>query len=201
MASTQTQQPDQTTLAALTLLLLSGQDEETIRPRVAALLESLGVTAAAATTALSLLHPHAPEANLTAHPTTAQGHVARTEIPRTAAYLANAALRLSQNGSLAQERTYLAQHLRAQGIRREAAERVDAAARMFGPTLGWRAAMDERTTPMCRAVHGTNFHYATPPLGRYPGTFHGGGCRCLSGPPWPGGGSTEEALRSVAAES
>lgn len=201
MAPQTQQQPDEQTLAALTLLLLSGQDEDTIRPRVIALLEPFGITAIAATAALSLLHPHAPPVDLTQHPTTAQGHVARTEVPYSAAYLANAALRLTENASPAQERTYLAQHLRAQGIRREAAQRVDAAARMFGPTLGWRSVRDARTTPACRKAHGSNFGYTHPPAIGYPGSLHGGACRCLPGPPYRGAGTVDEALAGVLTET
>lgn len=194
MPTSLAQQPDETTLAALTLLLLAGQDEDTLRPRVIALLEPLGISAAAATAALSLLHPHAPPVDLTQSPTTAQGHVARTEVPYSAAYLANAALRLSERLDVEAERRYLSQHLRAQSVRREAAQRVDAAARMFGPTLGWRSVLDSRTTPACKSAHGSNFNFARPPRIGYPGSLHGGGCRCLPGPPWPDASTVDEAI-------
>jgi hypothetical protein len=194
------QQPDETTLAALTLLLLAGLNEDSILPRVTALLEPLGITAAATTAALSLLHPHAPAADLTQHPTTAQGFVALTEVPYSAAYLVNAALRLSERLDVEAERRYLSQHLQAQSVRREAAQRVDAAARMFGPTLGWRSILDGRTTPACKSAHGSNFNFARPPRIGYPGSLHGGGCRCLPGPPWPDASTVDEALAGVVVE-
>lgn len=89
--------------------------------------------------------------------------------------------------ALERERRFFAQHLNAERTRQDAARRVDATAARLGVTrLGWRARLDGRTTPACAAAHGNNFDVARPPALGYPGTPHGGTCRCKPGPPFPG---------------
>lgn len=89
--------------------------------------------------------------------------------------------------ALARERTYFGQHLNAERSRREAAARVDVTAKKLGvTTLGWRAVMDDRTTPECRQANGSNFEVARPPAIGYPGTLHGGTCRCRPTAPFRG---------------
>lgn len=121
--------------------------------------------------------------------TPAQSHVRTTEVPRHSRYLAAAAKRFQLAQSQAEgqavmqkERRYLAQHLNAVRYSREAAQRVDNAVQRYGTTaLGWWAHLDSRTTPECRAAHGSNFSATRPPIIGYPGTLHGGTCRCHAG--------------------
>ena len=195
------QTAETSTLSALVLILLGQHDEETTRSYVTALLGPLGIDPASSTMALALLHPHLTAPSFDVPPATASGYVNRTAVPRSAAYLLNAAQRLSQGGSLPAERHYLSQHLDAQRVREEIAVRIDAAADRWGPVLGWRSVMDSATTPQCRRAHQSNFHFARPPFGILPGTLHGGSCRCLGGPPWPGAGSVEDAWGGVLPES
>lgn len=122
--------------------------------------------------------------------TPAQSYVRTTEVPRHSRYLVAAAKRFQQAQSqeegqaiMQRERRYLSQHLAAVQRSREAAKRVDNAVQRYGTTqLGWWAHMDSKTTPECAAANGTNFDAAKPPLIGYPGTLHGGTCRCHAGP-------------------
>lgn len=109
----------------------------------------------------------------------------------TAAYFLNASHRLQTAidqhglpglpGAARDELRFFGQHVRAQRARTRAAANVDAAAREHGTVLGWYAHDDDRTTPECADADGTNF-LATrvPPIG-WPGTPHGGTCRCWAG--------------------
>jgi hypothetical protein len=101
--------------------------------------------------------------------------------------------------ALEKERRYFAQHLNAERSRLEAARRVDqVAARLGTTTLGWHAVNDSRTTSECRAANGHNFDVVRPPAFGYPGTLHGGTCRCKPGPPFPGQSSVDEFVQTVA---
>jgi hypothetical protein len=53
------------------------------------------------------------------------------------------------------------------------------------PLLGWYAHPDDRVTPECKAADGANFRADVMPMIGWPGTLHGGTCRCKPGPPWP----------------
>ncbi len=88
--------------------------------------------------------------------------------------------------ALRAERSYLAAHKNASRRRRATAGMVDAVAAVYGPVLSWRAVLDRATTPECRGAHGKNFSvYHRPAIG-WPGSLHGGTCRCVAGPPIPG---------------
>lgn len=98
-----------------------------------------------------------------------------------AAYLLAAAQRLqagvNQGVPLAQllatEKRYLALHIAAQLNRRAAADAVDRVRRETGTELiGWKAVMDEKTSPECRAADGKNFHAGIPPTIGFPGAVH-----------------------------
>lgn len=192
----QTQQPDAPTYGALVVILLSGQPVALMTQHAFALLAPFGITAAALREALELLVPHLDGGfalpgvvgGTFLSPRSARGFIARTSMPRHAAYLVTAARRLSQGGSLDAERRYLAQHLNAERTRREAAQRVDDAAARHGEVLGWKSVRDDRTTPECRAADGNNFSAIKPPAIGYPGTLHGGSCRCKPVGPHPDGG-------------
>ncbi len=120
--------------------------------------------------------------------------VRRTSPARQAAFVLASARRLAAQGrkpDLKAERRYMGQHLAAERARFEAAARVDRDSATLGPLLGWYAKQDEITDPICRALHGSNFRAALPPLVEgwpaYPGTLHGGACRCVAGAPFPRG--------------
>lgn len=84
------------------------------------------------------------------------------------------------------EKRYFKAHQDAQRKRRAVAAQVDAAAERYGPLLGWRAKMDERTTAECRDAHGKNFKATKPPAIGLPGTVHLH-CRCEITEPYPNG--------------
>jgi hypothetical protein len=178
------QQPDAATIGALSVILLSDLPVPDMAPMVEAVLAPFGATLASVTAALELLAPHL-QTDLEMNPVSAAGHIARTAMPRHAAYLVSAVKRLVRDpSSIAAERRYLAQHLNVERTRREAAAQVDEARGKWGDILGWKAQMDERTTPECRAADGTNFHALVPPAIGYPGTLHGGTCRCKAVAPF-----------------
>lgn len=91
------------------------------------------------------------------------------------------------------ERPYWQAHERARRRRMDAALEVADAADLYGPSLGWHTHMDDRTTPECRAAGGHNFRVDVPPVIGWPGTLHGGTCRCEPGPPFPGARTVDEA--------
>jgi hypothetical protein len=88
---------------------------------------------------------------------------------------------------LATEHRFYAQHKKAMWDRAAAAGRIDMEAAVHGPLLGWYARRDKRTTPECRAADRHNFYVNDPPAIGLPGVGPHAGCRCESGPPWPGG--------------
>lgn len=183
---------EQATIAAVAVVLMAGLGAAQAAHYLKALLSPLGLPAWAVSAVVSLAYPALGATVPQAQPGTARGFVARTEWARRAAYLVNAVRRVSAGAidlerALERERTYLAQHLDAGRRRRDAAQRVDEAAAVHGPVLGWYAVRDRITTPICRAAHGRNFLAARPPTIGYPGFLHGGACRCQPGPPWPGG--------------
>lgn len=103
-----------------------------------------------------------------------------------AAYVINAADRIraalnagqALDEALAAESRYAEQHRAAQQARAAAMVQVRKAKRQYGRLLGWYAHRDDRTTPACRIADGKNFNAATGP---WPGTAHGGTCRCTPG--------------------
>lgn len=196
------QPTEQAVIAALVVLLLADLPEPELAARARALLIPLGLSAAAVDTAVALVGSRALSA-----PTgggDAVRHVVRTGVARRAAYLVAAGRRLSEaeeqgtpTVALRAERRYLAQHLAAERTRVQAAGRVDVAAAEHGPILGWYAKQDAITSRACRRAHGRNYRADRPPVlpaseeGHrvvgFPGTPHGGACRCVPGRPWPGG--------------
>lgn len=185
-------------LGALVLILLSDLTPEDAADRALPTLIALGRSEESVRAAFDLLVPNVhPPALIPAGP--ASGHVARTEAAFQAAYISEASKRLTLNGNIDAERRYLAQHLDAARRRREAAETVDRVASRFGPVLGWYAVNDRRTTAFCKAASGHNFHAARPPRIGYPGSLHGGACRCVPGPPHPGA-ALVDAVLGVGAE-
>lgn len=114
----------------------------------------------------------------------------RTYPARQGAYVLAAARRLAvEEPDLTAERRYHSQHLTAEMTRVQAAIVVDRLASEHGRVLGWQSVMDDVTTPGCRAADGRNFLVGAPPniegVPSYPGTLHGGACRCHAVAPWP----------------
>lgn len=87
--------------------------------------------------------------------------------------------------ALKRELNYYRAHRAAQAHRTRAAAALDNAVGMWGDLLSWRAVLDERTTPDCRAVNNKNFRVSRPPRMGLPGMVHAL-CRCVPGPPIPG---------------
>lgn len=114
-----------------------------------------------------------------------------------AAYVRNAARRISRRtragdstaDALASERRYWLLHEKARRARQDAANRVAEAASVVGPQangvplLGWYAHPDDKVTPECKAADRANFRADVMPMIGWPGTLHGGTCRCVPGPP------------------
>ncbi len=115
-------------------------------------------------------------------------------------YILAAAERLSRTDDLAHaekvEEGYFARHVAAEWRRQRAAALVDVTQRLLDdrteeapttgpPLLGWRAVLDDRTTPECRWADGKNFRADQIPAIGIPGSVHPR-CRCTSGPPIKG---------------
>lgn len=159
--------------------------------RILRMLVALGIAPAAARAAAAIARS-APLPEPVGH--TARRITADAEAMRRAAFLIAAARRITEaltnpgpdrtrRGALADavdaERRYWRQHLDAAARRAEAADRADQAAALTG-RFRWRAVLDSRTTPDCRALHGRVFPINDPPGGTYPGQRHPH-CRCTAG--------------------
>lgn len=88
--------------------------------------------------------------------------------------------------ALTRERRYFGQHIEAAWNRARAAAQVDQAYQSYGGLLGWYSVRDRSTSRECRAAHGGNFYVDRPPAIGWPGSVHPH-CRCMPGPPVPGG--------------
>ena len=178
---------DHEMLIAIMLLLMAGLEGSVLLHSLLIVLAPLGVPPVALAGLLALMGPQGtahvpPSANDDALRMLQRGTSARR-----AMYLLAAARRLSAGGTLDAERRLYKAHLVAERKRGEAVGRVDAAAKQFGPVLGWWAHRDKKTTPVCRTAHGSNFSALTPPAIGWPGTLHAGNCRCKPVAPWPQG--------------
>lgn len=120
----------------------------------------------------------------------AESNVRLGNIARRALFALNAAQRVAKaviggkgvKEAVGSERAFFEVHKQASKNHLESARRVDA---IGGPVASWRAVLDEKTTPECRAAHGKNFEVENPPKIGYPGTTHPH-CRCTAGPPIDG---------------
>lgn len=139
----------------------------------------------------------------------------RQETFYRAAYVVNAAARISrviaaasdsEDGSSLEdalrtagraERRYLDLHRIARSRRMEAAAEVAAASEDWGPLLGWHTTLDGHATPECRAADASNFRADEPPAIGYPGSLHGGRCRCFPGPPFATADTVDGNLRKA----
>lgn len=210
-------------ITAIVVVLLSAVAPPLMRVQLVDLLSYLGIAARPAGDAVDLLVPQIDPASRTPlsaaaarleprtedgarslelipaePPMPAQSRTRTTEVPRHSRYLVAAARRFQASpepATVERERRYLAQHLAAVQRTREAARRVDQAVSQHRSSeLGWHAQLDAKTTPECRAAHGSNFQAASPPAIGYPGTLHGGTCRCRPGAPFREALRTDEAV-------
>lgn len=125
----------------------------------------------------------------------------RMEAHYRAAYLLAAAQRITRSiaagktprAAVVGERPYWKAHERARRARMLASAAVARAAAEHGVLLGWHIVLDGHATPECKAADGTNFSALHPPLLGWPGTLHGGTCRCRAGAPFPYAQSTDDA--------
>lgn len=92
-------------------------------------------------------------------------------------------LRQARQAALDREGRYAQAHVRAAQARLDAARAVQQAADEHGSVLGWYAILDDRTDPVCRKLHKTNFSVNRPPSVGWPGAVHGSSCRCWAGAP------------------
>lgn len=88
-------------------------------------------------------------------------------------------------GGITRERRYFGQHVAAMWTRAQAGAKVDSAAGLYGPLLGWHTVRDARTSPDCLAADRHNFWADAVPLIGYPGAVHPH-CRCEPSKPYPG---------------
>lgn len=191
-----TSHADEAVLIAVVVLLLAGLAYRDLSARLIGTLAKAGVAAGAAAAVLGLIgvagvtfggagRDGAVPSPLPAGP--AESTMVRSSVGRRARYILAAARRLQRGGSPTAERALFRAHLAAEGKRREAARAIDDAAAAHGPTLGWYSRRDGTTTQDCWDAHGGNFSALRPPSIGWPGTLHGGNCRCDAGPPWPEG--------------
>ena len=185
---------DEAVLIALVLLLLAPLPFLVFSRRCIRLLATAGIGALATATVLAIIGPAAvkfatgeddlaPDLEPDEGPAVAT--MRRNAVGRRARYILAAARRVSEGGSAKAERALFGAHLRAEEGRVEGARAIDRAAEKWGPVLGWFATRDTRTTPECFASHGGNFSALAPPSIGWPGTLHGGNCRCKPVAPWP----------------
>jgi len=128
----------------------------------------------------------------------------RQAVMYRAAYIRNASQRIQRDlddglpleDARVKERRYMVLHSAAQQQRENAARRVAAASKQYGPTLGWYSRRDARTSEECRVAHGHNFEALVVPVIGYPGAVHTH-CRCWPGPKHQTNVSVDEAVAGV----
>ncbi|HYQ12164.1 MAG TPA: hypothetical protein VEP94_01845 [Solirubrobacterales bacterium] len=186
---------DEALLIALVLILLSPLPFLILSRRVVQLLAAAGIPAPSTLLVLGIIGAAGVKfsdgrddlgPDLLPDEGPAVATMRRNAVGRRARYILAAVRRVSEGGSEKAERSLFGAHLRAEEGRIEGARRIDRAAAKWGPILGWRATRDNRTTPECFASHGGNFSALVPPSIGWPGTLHGGNCRCEAVAPWPG---------------
>jgi hypothetical protein len=195
-AQQQQQQSDQQLAIAAALVIGTAATVAAALALLAALFAAAGITQAALSGALEVVLSFPPDPLEATGP--AQAQVFSMNRMRRAQYLVAASRRItaaladarshgqSQVKALAAavsaERRYYALHIAAIQHRSMAAARVDSAAAIYGPLVGWYTVRDAHTTRECLAADGRNFYAGYQPLIGYPGTVHPR-CRCFPGRP------------------
>lgn len=193
------QSQQQLTTTEVAALLATGATVAVLSPAVVTSLVAVGVSAAAARAALTLVGATSVLSVLPIGP--ASRATATSEQFFRAAYLVAAGQRIqadldsgmSMRAALGAERPNLSAHLGAKANRKRAAAAVDAQTASHGYTLGWKAQMDERTSAECRRANGRNFSALSRPLIGWPGTVHPH-CRCAPVAPFVGAGFVDDVV-------
>lgn len=188
MSTPETQPPPSSEAATAALLTLLAANLALQGPVAAVAATALGVS----TGALAAAYGLAASVPLPPIPTgPGARYAAAVNVAFRAAFVAQAAKRLSTGGKLAAERDNLRLHLVASKARAGAAQAVDGMAAIHGPVLGWQSVQDTAVTPGCRQASGNNFWVSVPPVIEgarvLPGWLHGGMCRCRPVAPFPAG--------------
>jgi hypothetical protein len=92
----------------------------------------------------------------------------------------------AMDAQVTREQRFYFLHRQAMWSRAQAAMSTDMAALEYGPLLGWKAVLDNRTSPECKNANGRNFYATAMPDIGFPGSVHLA-CRCRAVAPWPGG--------------
>lgn len=171
--SAQTSQPSDAQVQTVATILAAGLAGTAVS---AALAGALAVTPAVALAALRLARQ--PARALSVGPATS-ATLANESLYR-AAYVAASARRIQANvaggmslsDAVSKERGFYDAHRQATQNRLNSAAKVDQTARKHGPTLGWYAVMDTKTSAECRAANGRNFSASQRPLIGWPGSVH-----------------------------
>lgn len=130
--------------------------------------------------------------------------ISQAEQTYRAAYLANATLRIDRRldagadvqRAVVVEMDLFRAHKAAQDNRARSAGLADRLAARFGAMLGWKATIDSKTSPECRAAHKHNFLIAQPPSIGLPGATHPH-CRCIPTRPYLGAGLVNAAIAKL----
>jgi SPP1 gp7 family putative phage head morphogenesis protein len=192
-------QPDGPTVQQVTMVLASGVPPASMVVVLAGLFGAFGITVSVITAVLALALKSARALPGTGSPGPAVTASLNAEAAFRAAYFVNAAARIQNNvnagmalpDAIAGESNNLALHNAAQLNRRNAALEVDKAA--VNGICGWKAKMDAKTSPECRAANGLNFRVSDPPSIGWPGAVHPH-CRCRPTRPHLGAGWVQDAL-------
>ena len=190
---------DKALVAAIIALLAAGATGYGLLVGIRVALVTWGLSAEAAEWLANLVSDHTEPPDLGFGPPGPM-ELAEEDQARAwrAIYALGAAQRLAETEDLAHaeevETGYFARHLAAEGRRQRAAALVDITSKLLGdrteeqgkiPLLGWRAVIDNRTTPECAWANGQNFRADRMPVIGLPGSVHPR-CRCTSGPAIPG---------------
>lgn len=186
------------------------------------LLSDWGVSEAAVRMALGLIYTkggyargtqHTPNARRLDYGVEAEGQVVRVrdaEVYARAAYLANAAKRMSramdagatQREAIRREAVYYRQHEKARRGRLDAAAQVEYAGGHYGiadergTLLGWHINPLLNNDPECVAANGHNFYAEEGTVIGLPGSVHAN-CGCYAGPVWEGATLVNEAVSNL----
>lgn len=177
-------QPEGVAVASVAAVLMSGLPLATMIAMLGSTFGGIGVTPGVVTAATAMVLKAQFSPTLPPGPAAQAISIAQANF--RAAYLIAAAVRMQNNvnagmqlrDAVAAEARFYQLHLAAQANRRRAADAVDKEAGGDPDRLLiWRAKMDSRTSPECRAANGLTFTAATVPMIGYPGSVHPH-CRC-----------------------
>lgn len=202
------QPPPQTdeTIRHIAEILLAAYAAHKTAEALALYLKPFGLTRPAISAALALAgkgtatRPNARLKGVSGARTTGVVREVRdTEAYYRAAYVFNAARRITADLSggdslpeaIKKERPNTRAHEQARRNRLNIASKMQKLARQFGPLLGWYRDPLSDSESECVQADGHNFYATQGTIIGYPGSVHPH-CRCVAGPPHPGGGMVNE---------